>query len=416
MFKSNDLFISLRYLRGKRKAGPISFITYTSAWGVFLGTLVLVVAMSVANGFEKEVRDRIVGTLAHAKILQYYNRPIEQYDSLRQVILKQPDVVAAAPYIMGKGAVEYDKNQETVLINGVDPAMEVMVTDIGKKITFGGFFLDSMESERKRKLPSVVIGIGLADKLGVRPGAEIVVGCLATDEKGEISTTPRMGRFVLSGIFETGMYEYDLNLIYISVPAAQYLLNMKGVEGIQIKTTDLERADRISAKVKDAVGGYPFRAMDWKSQNRSLFEWMKLERLIIFLVISLIMVVAAFNIISSLIMMIIEKRREIGILMSMGATSGSINRIFMLNGIVVGVLGSTLGTSLGLILCFIQQHWAIIPLPGDIYFINKLPVMIQWFPDVFLIYITANVLCFLATLYPARMASRVLPAESMRIE
>ena len=416
MFKNIDLFIALRYLRGKRKIGFISVITYISAAGVFLGSLVLILALSVSNGFEKEVRDRIIGTLADAKILQYYNRPIVNYDSLRQVILKQPGVVAASPYIMGKGVIEYDKTQEGVLITGVDAAVETTVTDIGRKITYGSFFLDSMVSERKRLLPSLLIGIGLADKLGIRPGGEVVIGSLPADDNGELSTTPKMGRFVVSGIFETGMYEYDLNLIYISIPSTQRLLNMRGVEGIQIKTVDFKQADRISKNVKDAIGGYPYRAIDWKSQNKSLFDWMRLERLIIFIVISLIMVVAIFNIVSSLIMMILEKRREIGILMSMGATSGTIMRIFMLNGIVVGVIGSTLGTALGLLICYIQQRWSLIPIPGDIYFINKLPVKILWFPDVIAVYVTANVLCFLATLYPARLASKVLPAESIRIE
>jgi lipoprotein-releasing system permease protein len=416
MFKKIDLFIALRYLRGKRKIGFISVITYISAAGVCLGSLVLVVALSVANGFEKEVRDRIVGTLAHAKITQYYDRPIANYDSLRHVILKQPNVVAATPYIMGKGGIEYDKTQEAVLITGINAATETTVTDIGKKITFGTFMLDSMESDRKRTLPSVLIGIGLADKLGIRPGGEVVVGSLTADDEGNLSTTPKMGRFVVSGIFETGMYEYDLNLIYISLKSAQDLLNVHGVEGIQIKTTDLFHADRISNNVKDSLGGYPYRAIDWKSQNKSLFDWMRLERLIIFLVISLIILVAAFNIISSLIMMILEKRREIGILMGMGASNGSIMRIFMINGIVIGFLGSTCGTALGLALCYIQQRWSLIPLPGDIYFINKLPVMIQWLPDVIAIYISANVLCFLATLYPAWLASKVLPAESIRIE
>jgi lipoprotein-releasing system permease protein len=416
MFKNIDLFIALRYLRGKRKIGFISVITYISAAGVLLGTLVLILALSVSNGFEREVRDRIVGTLAHAKILQYYSRPIVNYDSLKQVILKQPGVVAAAPYIMGKGGIEYDKTQEGVLITGVDAAVETTVTDFGRKMTFGTFFLDSLVSERKRMLPSVIIGIGLADKLGVRPGGEVVLGSLTADDNGDLSTTPKMGRFVVSGIFETGMYEYDLNLVYISIASAQYLLNVRGVEGIQIKTVDLYQADRIAKNVKEALGGYPYRAMDWRSQNKSLFDWMRLERLVIFIVISLIMVVAIFNIVSSLIMMILEKRREIGILMGMGATSGSIMRIFMLNGIVVGVIGSTLGTALGLVICYIQQRWSIIPIPGDIYFINKLPVKILWFPDVIVIYVTANLLCFLATLYPARIASKVLPAESIRIE
>jgi lipoprotein-releasing system permease protein len=415
MFKTIDLFIGLRYLRGKRKSGFISFITYISAGGLFLGTLALIIALSVANGFEKEVRDRIVGTLAHAKILQYYGTPIEKYDSLRRVILKQPDVLAAAPYIMGKGGIEYDKVQEGILITGVDAVVETTVTEIGRKITFGKFFLDSMTSERKRKLPSVIIGIGLADKMGVRPGAEVVLGSL-TSENGELSTTPSMARFVVSGIFETGMYEYDVGLVYIAIPSAQALMHMKGVEGIQIKTTDLFHADRISNNVMKALGGYPYRAVDWKSQNKSLFDWMRLERLIIFLVISLIIVVAAFNIISSLIMMIQEKRREIGILMGMGATTGTIMKIFMLNGIIIGFLGSTLGMTVGLILCYIQQRFALIPLPGDIYFINKLPVQIQWWPDVALIYITANFICSLATMYPAWAASKMLPAESIRID
>ena len=416
MFKPIDFFIALRYLRGKRKIGFISVITYISAAGVCLGALVLIVALSVANGFEKEVRDRIVGTLAHAKIMQYYEKPIVNYDSLRKVILKQPEVIGASPYIMAKGGIECDKSQEGVLINGIDPATETTVTDISRKITFGKFSLDSLESERKRKLPAVIIGIGLADKLGVRPGGEVVVGGLTSDDNGELSTTPKMARFAVIGIFETGMYEYDLNLIYISLGIAQNLFNIHGVEGIQIKTSNVFQADRIAKNVKDSLGGYPLRAIDWKSQNKSLFEWMRLERLIIFLVISLIILVAAFNIISSLIMMILEKRREIGILMSMGATHGSIMRIFMLNGIVIGFLGSTVGTALGLGLCYIQQRWALIPLPGDIYFINKLPVSIQWFPDVILIYVSANILCFLATLYPAWLASKVLPAESIRIE
>ncbi len=416
MFKKIDFFIALHYMRGKRKFKSISVILYISAAGVFLGTLVLVLAMSVANGFEKEVRDRIVGTLAHAKILQYYSKPILSYDSLRQVILRQPGVVAAAPYIMGKGGIEYDKTQEGVLITGVDAAVETTVTDIGRKITVGSFFLDSLESERKRMFPSIIIGTGLADKLGVRPGGEVVLGSLTADDNGELSTTPKMCRFTVSGIFETGMYEYDLNLVFISLRSAQYLLNMKGAEGIQIRTINMDQAERISKNVKDSLGGYPYRAVDWKSQNKSLFDWMRLERLIIFLVISLIVVVAAFNIISSLIMMVMEKRREIGILMGMGATSNTIMRIFILNGIVIGFLGSTLGTALGLLICFIQQRWSLIPIPGDIYFINKLPVLIRWFPDVICVYLIGNILCFLATLYPARLASKILPAESIRIE
>ena len=415
MARSMELFVAMRYLRGKRRMGFASFITWTSAAGVFLGALVLVVALSLANGFEKEVRDRIVGITAHAKILQYYSRPIVNYDSLRLRIIKYPGVVAATPYIMEKGGIEYESVKEGVMIMGAAAATETTVTEVGQKITFGKFALDSALSNKNRKLPGIVIGIGMADKMGVRPGAEVVVGGLTAEAAdGEITSIP-MARFVVRGIFETGMYEYDLNLVYISIKSCEALFSMNGVEGIAIKTNDMFRADAIAHAVKDSLGGYPYRCIDWKSQNKSLFDWMRLERFVIFIVISLIILVAGFNIVSSLVMMIVEKRREIGILMSMGATSGAIMRIFMFNGVVIGILGSTLGVAAGVLLCLLQYHYKFIPLPGDIYFIDRLPVLIRW-ADVIAIYVTSNVICFLATLYPAWSASRVLPAESIRIE
>ncbi len=415
MARSMELFVGLRYLRGKHRMGSISLITYISAAGVLLGSLVLVVALSVANGFENEVRDRIVGTTAHAKILQYFSRPIVNYDSLRARVLKCPGVLAATPYIMEKGGIEYDQVKEGVMIMGAEASTETTVTDIGRKIIFGSFALDSAMSTRERKLPGIVIGSGMADKMGVRPGAEVVVGGLTAEAAvGEITSIP-MARYVIRGIFETGMYEYDLNLVYLSIKSCQTLFSFKGVEGLAIKTRDLYRADAIARAVKDSLGGYPYRSIDWKTQNKSLFDWMRLERIVIFIVISLIIVVAAFNIVSSLIMMIIDKRREIGILMSMGSSTGSIMRIFMFNGIVIGALGSTLGVAIGVLLCFLQYHYRFIPLPGDIYFIDTVPVLLRW-TDVAAIYLAANMLCFVATLYPAWAASRILPAESIRIE
>lgn len=409
-----EWFIALRYLRGKRKIGFISLITYFSAAGVCLGSLVLVVALSIANGFEKEVRDRIVGTLAHGKIMQYHSRPITDHEAVRSRILEHPEVVAAAPYIMGKGAVEHDQIQEGAMVIGIDPDLETKVTDIGKAIKYGAFTFDSVMSDRDRELPGVLVGIGLADKMGIREGGEIVLMTLVSVDGG-IDPSPKMMRFAVSGIFETGMYEYDLNLVYISLRSAQELFCIRGVEGIQVRTTDLFRADKIIESVRESLGGYPYRAVDWQTQNKSLFQWMKLEKLVIFIVISLIILVAAFNIISSLIMMILEKRREIGILMSMGATSRAILKIFVFNGATIGFLGSTLGTALGLLLCYLQIRWQLIPLPGDIYFISKLPVLINPV-DVVSIYISANIICLLAASYPAWRASRMLPAESLGYE
>ena len=409
-----ELFVALRYLRGKRKIGFVSWITYISAAGVCLGSFVLVIALSIANGFEKEVRDRIVGTLAHAKIFRYHSNQITDHETLRALILEHPQVLGAAPYITGKGGVEYQQRQEGVMINGVDPNLEKTVTDVHKAIVSGSFDLDTIESTRGRRFPGVLIGKGLSDRMQVREGGEVVLYCLPVDE-GQHDLAPKMGRFTVAGVFETGMYEYDLNLVYISLASAQNMLNMEGVEGIQIKTTDLFKAGKIAADVRDYLGGYPYYKTDWQEQNRSLFQWMKLERLIIFIVISLIMVVAAFNIISSLIMMILEKRREIGILMSMGATSGAIMRVFMLNGIVVGFIGSTIGVILGVALGYIQQRWRFIPIPGDLYFVTKLPMEVSTL-DVTAVYIAANVICWAATIYPSRQAASLLPAESIRYE
>jgi lipoprotein-releasing system permease protein len=409
-----ELFIAVRYLRGKRKIGFISWITYITAMGVCLGSFVLVVALAVANGFEKEVRDRIVGTLAHAKITRYRGETIENPDSLRHEILKYPGVTGAAPFITGKGGVERDQVQEGVMFFGIDDSLEPTVSDLHTTVKWGRFKLDSALSNRGRTFPGIIIGKGLADRMGIRDSAEIVLMSLAYAE-GDIDPIPKMARFTVTGVFETGMFEYDLNFVYISIAAAQFLLNMHGVEGIQLRTTDLFKADRIAENVRNFLGGYPYRAIDWQMENRSLFQWMKLEKLIIFLVISLIMVVAAFNIISSLVMMIIEKRREIGILMSMGASSSAIMRIFMANGIVIGFIGSTIGVGLSVALCLAQYHWRFIPIPGDLYFINTLPVIVRPL-DVIAVYVAANLICWLVTLYPAWAASSLLPAESIRYE
>lgn len=404
-----EWFVARRYLQGKRKIGFL-----VSALGVMLGTCVLIVALSIANGFEKEVRDRIVGTLAHAKIMQFHSRPILSPDSLIAVIRTHPEVEGAAPYTTGKGVVELDQIQDGVIIMGIDAAREPSVTELGEKMVYGKLSLDSSESRRGRRYPGVILGIGQADKLGVRPGAEIVLMSVANVE-GSIDPTPTMGRFTVTGIFETGMYEYDLNLIYVSIPSAQFLFGSPGVEGIQIRTTNMYEADRIAADVVKMLGGYPYWSSDWKSQNKTLFQWMKLEKFIIFFVIALIILVAAFNIVSSLIVMILEKWREIGILMGMGASSGTILRIFMYCGSVVGLAGSLAGTVLGTVLCVVQQKWQLIPIPGDIYFIDRLPVHI-YAVDVVAVFVVANVVCWIATLYPAWKASKVLPAESMRFE
>ncbi len=413
-----ERFIALRYLRGKHKLQFISIISYISAGGVLLGTCVLVVALSIANGFEKEVRDRIVGMFAHARVSKYFNREIKNFDSLRVRLESHPQVRAASAYINGKGVIEKDELQEGVQIFGIQPQREREVSTLDSTIIMGTMELDSVRSENDRLHPGIIVGIGLANKLGIRPGDEIVLLTVASgDEQAMVDpmSAMRAGRYTVSGVFESGMYEYDRNLAYISLKAAQKLFSIDGAEGVSLRLRNVFDADRLAPELTEYVGGYPYRTVDWKTRNKSLFKWMNLERLIIFIVISLIIIVAAFNIISSLIMIILEKRREIGILMSMGATPAAVMRIFMLNGVIIGLIGSTVGTSLGILLCWIQYHWNIIGLPGDVYFITTLPVLIRPM-DALMVFISANLICFLATIYPAHAASRIMPAEAVRIE
>ena len=409
-----EWFIARRYLRGSRRASLISLITWISTGGVFLGSLVLVGALSVANGFESEVRDRIVGTLAHARLMNQRGRAIANYDSLRTVVLKIPGIKGVAPYILGKGGVEHDNLQEGVMFCGVDWHLESTVSELHNKMKFGHYNLDSAISNRDRKLPGVIVGSNLADKLGVREGSEVVLMSLVQQD-GATDPAPRMLRCVVKGVFETGMYEYDMSLVYVSIESAQFMFATSGAEGLSLKTASLFEAPKIAKKVLNVLGSPPYTTVDWQEQNSSLFQWMKLEKLVIFLVISMIMVVAAFNIVSSLIMMIEVKRREIGILMSMGLDQKGVMRIFLINGTLAGLAGSTAGILLGLGLCLIQQQWHIIPLPGDIYFIDHLPVKISPI-DIAVIFVVTNIICFVMSVIPAFQASKMLPAESMRYE
>ncbi|MBN1980988.1 MAG: FtsX-like permease family protein [Chitinivibrionales bacterium] len=411
---SMEWFIAFRYLLGRRRMSFISIITYTSIVGAFLGTLVLIVALAIANGFEKEVRDRIVGIFAHAKILQYLGKPIVDYEPLRQEILKNPAVIGASPYILGKIIIEHDHAHDGTMVMGIDPELEKSVTNIEKVIKYGTYSLDSMVSIKGNKLPAVLIGTGIADKLGVRQGAEVILISLIEVE-GESNPVPKMLRCVVTGIFETGIFDYDIGLTYISLPTAQSLLSIHGVEGIQLKVNDIFKAGDIARKIRDDLGGYPYKSDDWLNQNKVFFQWINIEKLVIFLVISLICVIAAFNILSSLFMMIMEKRREIGILMAMGSSRHAVLRVFLFNGSLIGLIGSTAGTLVGVLICYVQWRYHIFPLPSDVYFISSVPIQVRW-SHVLAVFLSANALCILASWLPAVQASRILPAEAIRYE
>ena len=382
--------------------------------GVFLGTCVLTVAMSIANGMENEVRDRITGTFANARIQKRNNAPIENYEEIAQIVAAHPEVAAISPTIMGKGTVEYANIQEGVMIMSVNDSLEKLTTDLYKRIIEGEFSLKSKISDKKRENPAIIVGKGLANKFGISVGNELVLMTLVNSEE-DSDPSPAMMRFAVSGIFSTGMYEYDQNLIFISLESGQKLFEINGVEMISFRSRNIYRAGIIASELVEKLGGYPYKYSDWESQNHSLFQWMRLEKLIISVIIMIIVLVAAFNITSTLVMMIMEKRKEIGVLRSMGAARASIMRIFLINGGLIGIIGSVLGTVLGCAVCFVQQKYRIISLPEDVYIINFVPILMD-FGDIAIIFVSANLVCLLAAFYPAWRASNLLPAEAIRFE
>ena len=406
-----EFFIAKRYLWGKKKTSFISTILFISITGVFLGTLVLIVTLSIMNGFEKEVKTRIVGSFAHIKLQQFHHEPILNPDSLIALVLREPGVAAASPLIEDKIGLSSREARDGGILRGVDPAREGDVTDLLKNVKMGALKLDSVRSAKGRLNPGIVLGAYVADKLRVIPGDEVIIMSLRGEDDAMAGVMPRMKRMTVSGIYESGMFEYDAALSFASLETARGLLDMKGVTHIQIRVHDVTRADRVAEALQDRLG-YPYYCVDWMKQYRTLIKWMNSEKFIAFIVISMIILVAIFNIISSLLMVIIEKTGEIGILLSMGATAGNIRRIFLINGVIVGIVGTALGALCGLLLCFLQIRYDLVKLPGDVYFIDSLPMIVQWL-DVLAVVAVANLLCFVFSLYPAHKAAKMRPVEAL---
>jgi lipoprotein-releasing system permease protein len=407
---SFEYFIAKRYLRAKRQTGFISLITYISIGGVTIGVAALIIVLSVMNGFESQVRDRIIGADAHIRIETFHNKGIEDWQGLIAKIRDIPHIIGISPYIMEKGMIRCGKETEGVIIRGINPTTVGQVSDLPNNIVYGSLDLGVPDSGG---LPGIVLGKYLADRLIAVRGDTILLFSAA----GFTSTLsqPLVKVFRLAGIFETGLYEFDDAFAYISIESAQKLFLMDHkVNGIEIKLDDLWTAPDVK-NVIEATLGYPYYVRTWMEMRRNLFSWMKVEKWVWFILLSLIIMVAAFNIISTLIMVVLEKKKEIGILKSMGATSKAISRIFTIQGLIVGLVGAVLGTIIGWLVCYIQIKYKVFTLPADIYFLDWLPVQMQWM-DFVAIDVVAVLLSFLAAVYPARKASKLDPVEAIRYE
>lgn len=410
---SYEFFIANRYLKSKRKTGFISLITYISILGVTIGVAALIIVLSIMNGFESEVRSRIIGFGAHIELRTYHNQGLENYPNIVEKIENIDHIRGISPYISERALIISQKKRYGVAVKGVDPKTVDEVSDIRQNINYGLFEIDEVKADG-RAYPGIVLGTYLADKLGADIGDKVQI-LSPTGITPLLSRMPRLQTFQVTGYFETGIFEFDDLFTYISLNQAQRLFDMGSmVTGVEIKLDDLDYADQVANTI-DEMLGYPYATVTWFEMNKNLFSWMQIEKWGAFIILSLIILVAAFNIVSTLIMIVLEKTKEIGILKSMGATSSGILKIFVFEGLVAGVLGTVLGCILGYVVCWAQLEYQFFSLPPDVYIINSLPILMKG-RDFLMISLAAVAICFLATIYPARKASKLDPVEAIRYE
>jgi len=408
---SLEFDIAKRYMRSRHRYGIVSVITFISIGGVIIGTAALVVVLSIMNGFESEVRSRIIGTGSDILVNHITRGPIENWQSLADTVMKVKQVVAVSPIIFSKCAIASKTESDGVVVRGIIPEYEKKVSSISDYLLTNDLTFETGDSSTV----GVWLGVNLADRLGVGLNDKIKLFSLKEAVSSLTGLIPKAMACRIAGVFETGMYEYDGNLVYIPLDAAQSLFNMDStITNLAVKTTDFYKADEISIKIDRAVG-YKYYSTDWKMMNKNLFSWITLEKWASFLTLSLIIAVAAFNIISSLIMVVLEKKKDIGVLMSLGMSTPAIRKIFIYQGITIGGFGAVAGSVLGFILCYLQLEFSIISLPEEYYFISALPIQMQFF-DFVSVAFAAFVLSFLATIYPATRASGLNPIEAIRYE
>ena len=407
--------MALRYLRVRGRNGFISFISLVSMVGIGLAVAVLIVVLSVMNGFEHELRQRILNIVSHATI-SGVNAPLEDWRAMREYVLASPDVVGVAPYVDGQGLLMAGETLAGVQVRGIDPALEADVSVIAELLVQGS--LDSLQPGTYGTL----IGTALAAQLGVGVGDSVVL-VLADGTVTPAGLMPRMRRLQITGMFEVGMFEYDRGLVYVHLEDAARLFRTGGeATGLRLAVTDILQAGIVSAELARALGG-GFYISDWSRQHVNFFRSIQLTKSIMFVILSLVIVVAVFNILSTLVMVVRDKRGDIAILQSFGASSRSITALFATQGTMIGVIGTVLGVLLGVAIAsqlggavtLVESVLGIDLLSGEVYFISDLPTDIRA-PEVARIALLGIFLAVSATIYPAVSASRQPPVEALRYE
>jgi lipoprotein-releasing system permease protein len=404
-----ETYIAKRYFRSG--GAFTSLATWITIAGVALGVAVVCFVMSMHNGFESEIRSRLLGTTSHISVFPSTGDLISDYPNLVAQIEQVPGVIAASPFIYYKAAISSASAGDGIIVRGIDPELEQRTADIGSTVKFGHYSLSPVLMDDDT-LPAMLMGRNLAERLGVAVGSPVVLYSLRGEDLRR-NVRPRIAKFHISGIFETGMYEFDAEMAYISIPAAQDLFRLgNAVTGVHMKLTDIYQAEALTP-VLDQKLGFKYDIVPWNILHRNLFTWIAIEKKILFLGFILIVIVAAFSIISTLVMLTMEKRAEIGILKTMGATPARIRRIFVYKGLGIGAIGVLGGWGVSLIAAYLQNKYELITLPADIYFIKYLPIDIHIF-DFLVAGLLTIVICLAAALYPSNQAARVSVIDVLR--
>ena len=404
-----ELFIALRYLLARRKQTFISLISLISTLGVAVGVMALIIALALMTGLQGELRDRILGSAAHVYV--WKTGGIEDYQAEVKAMRAVPRVIGAAPAILGKALVSTEGGDAFITFKGVDPLLEPDVTDIQRTMVQGR--VRDLIPRGAEDIPGLLIGRGLATQLRVEVGDTVTL----TTPQGTLSPMgmiPRVRRARVAGIYALGLYEFDSAYGFITLDFAKRLMGKSTVDLIQLKVDDIYAAPAVADGIPDRLGAN-YVAQDWSDMNRQLFSALWLEKMAISITIGLIVAVAALNIIASLILLVMEKSRDIAILKTMGTSSARIMRIFMMQGLIIGAIGTIIGAAGGLTLCYVLDRYRVIQIPMDVYQVSYVPFVVEPL-DFVVVVVAALAICFLATLYPSRQAARLDPVQALRFE